>query len=251
MKCKERCFYVYEHISPSGKVYIGQTNNLRKRWYPSNYKGCEIFYRAIQKYGWDNLIHRVIARKCTKQEADYLEKRLIAFYKAQGISYNITDGGSGLLGCIPWNKGTKGQMPPTWNKGLSWSDEIREKISKTKKGRKLGKQTPLHILHKAEKRKVPILQFDVDGRYIREWASAKNVEEAKGFNRKAIGACLNNKSNSAFGYIWVYKNNFSMCDVLDKAQKYIKGTKYFMKHSIPDYINPVGLNSIDKILNML
>lgn len=254
MKCENKGHYVYEHISPSGKVYVGQTNNLQKRWFPSSYKGCMVFYKAIIKYGWNNLTHRIVARKLTQEEANYLEKRLIGYYKSKGLSYNITDGGEGTMGYTPWNKGTKGIMPSPWNKGVSCSEETRAKISKSKLGRKLGKQSPLHIKHKAEKRKIPILQFDIDGRYIREWDSAKDVEVCRGFNRKTIGRCLTDDANSAFGYIWIYKKDFNVFHLLDKIEKFEKfekGIKYIVRPKVPLGIEKDKPNNIVKWLNTI
>ena len=56
--------YCY-HCIPTGKKYIGQTNNesRRKREHFSYYKkksrDCK-FYRAVKKYGWDNFIYGVV-----------------------------------------------------------------------------------------------------------------------------------------------------------------------------------------------
>ena len=48
-------YFIYAHITPSGKIYIGQTNNIKRRWQPSQYKYCSYFEKAIQKYGWDHI----------------------------------------------------------------------------------------------------------------------------------------------------------------------------------------------------
>lgn len=101
-------YYVYSHTSPSGKVYIGQTNNLKRRWgyngehYKNKKKdGSYIqpsFARAIDKYGWDNFAHNILLEGISKSEADYAEKYLIRWYKIHNLSYNITDGGEGTSG---------------------------------------------------------------------------------------------------------------------------------------------------------
>ena len=50
--------------------------------------------------------------------------------------------------------------------------------------------------------KKPILQFDLDGNFIREWGSATDVgRKVKG----NICNCLKGKLPSAYGYIWKYK----------------------------------------------
>ena len=102
--------FIYTHTSPSGKVYVGQTVNIKRRWgyngehYKNKKKdGSYIqisFARAIDKYGWDNFRHEIILENISKSEADYAEKYLIRWYKIHGISYNITEGGEGTLGFV-------------------------------------------------------------------------------------------------------------------------------------------------------
>ena len=50
--------------------------------------------------------------------------------------------------------------------------------------------------------KIPILQYDLDGNFIREWSSATDVGEEV---RKGISQCLRGKSKSSYGYVWKYK----------------------------------------------
>ena len=48
----------------------------------------------------------------------------------------------------------------------------------------------------------PILQFDLDGNFIREWECPADVgNEVRG----NIRHCLKGKTKSAYGYIWKYK----------------------------------------------
>ena len=91
---------VYKHISPSNKVYIGITSVLPcERWARGRgYKECPMFYKAIQKYGWDNIEHKILIDHLTFEEAIEVERQLIAYYKSICKSYNVTDGGEGLYG---------------------------------------------------------------------------------------------------------------------------------------------------------
>lgn len=93
-----RLYCVYMHKNKqNGKVYIGQTcQKPERRW--SNgygYKGCPKFYKAIQKYGWNNFEHIIIQDHLSKEEADNLEKELITKYNStsQETGYNISIGG--------------------------------------------------------------------------------------------------------------------------------------------------------------
>lgn len=61
-------------------------------------------YRAIQKYGWDNIEHNILFENLTQEQAFEKEKELIAKYKTNitrygsDYGYNLTDGGEGTLG---------------------------------------------------------------------------------------------------------------------------------------------------------
>lgn len=92
-------FYIYKLISPSGKIYIGQTNNPDRRWQGSGkgYKNSPHLYAAIQKYGWENFTREIIEENLSKREADEKEKYYIKLYDSTNISigYNMAEGGTG------------------------------------------------------------------------------------------------------------------------------------------------------------
>ena len=55
------------------------------------------------------------------------------------------------------------------------------------------------------KRSKPVLQYDQDGNFIKEWPSANEVERQLGFGNGNISACCLGKYKQAYGYIWHYK----------------------------------------------
>lgn len=79
---------VYEHISPSNKVYVGITSkNPLRRWkggkgYVRNDNHQPLFANAIIKYGWDNFKHNIVASELTFEEACNMEISLIRKYKS-------------------------------------------------------------------------------------------------------------------------------------------------------------------------
>ena len=97
----EVSYTVYKHTTPSGKVYIGITNQKpERRWRKGNGyfpKSGEItpFCKAITKYGWNNITHEIIASHLTTDEACVMEKKLIKEYKANDsrYGYNVLIGG--------------------------------------------------------------------------------------------------------------------------------------------------------------
>ena len=61
------------------------------------------------------------------------------------------------------------------------------------------------ITHKDNVRKgrnKPILQYTLDGEFVREWPSAMDVGKEVQSN---ICTCLKGRTNSAYGYKWAYK----------------------------------------------
>ena len=94
---------VYVHIVPkeiSGyewdKYYVGITSiGVKARWgSDGNMYKKQGFYNAIQKYGWDNIQHEIIADNLTLEEASMLEIRLIKELDSYGDhGYNNNLGG--------------------------------------------------------------------------------------------------------------------------------------------------------------
>jgi group I intron endonuclease len=139
-------YTVYKHTTPSGKVYIGITKqNPKKRWQNGNgYKHNTYFYRAILKYGWENIKHEILYEGLTKERACDLEIQLIDKYDATNPSkgYNTSTGGEcGSLGVHP-SKETREKLR---KKATNPSKETRKKMSEARKGKKLPEYWKQHI----------------------------------------------------------------------------------------------------------
>lgn len=89
-------YYVYRHISPSNKSYIGITKDIKKRWYGKGkgYVTCTKFNNAIKKYGWDNFKHEILEKNLSKEEAYNMEKFYIKKFDSIANGYNISEGGN-------------------------------------------------------------------------------------------------------------------------------------------------------------
>lgn len=76
----EECHYtVYIHIFPNQKKYVGITGQRTKdRWRVNGngYKPQKLVYRAIKKYGWENIEHIIVAENLSVTKAGELEKKL-------------------------------------------------------------------------------------------------------------------------------------------------------------------------------
>lgn len=126
---------VYRHTSPSNKVYIGITKqNVKTRWeYGYGYISCVLFYKAIKKYGWNNIKHEILFSGLSEDKAKELEINLIRHYKALGISYNITDGGDGTVGRKKTDR--EKELLRKAHLGIKLSEETKRKMSESRKGK--------------------------------------------------------------------------------------------------------------------
>lgn len=60
-------------------------------------------------------------------------------------------------------------------------------------------------INRANSKRVPILQLDMNDNIIREFNSAKEAEATLGFNSSNITNCCRGKYKSMYGYKWKYK----------------------------------------------
>ena len=92
-------YIVYIHTNRINKKrYVGITSQKPdERWrHGEGYKHCVLFYRAIQKYGWDSFDHEIVADNLTQKEAEDMEMFLIAEFNSncKESGYNISEGGN-------------------------------------------------------------------------------------------------------------------------------------------------------------
>lgn len=82
-------YSVYIHTFPNGKRYVGRSKKPLTRW--NNGRGYitnETMYRDIEKYGWNNIEHSIIAENLTLEEANRLERNIIDCYNLVEEGYN-------------------------------------------------------------------------------------------------------------------------------------------------------------------
>lgn len=94
-------YIVYSHVFPNGKRYIGITKtDVDKRWMNGKgYKTQPKIAKAIEKYGWENVTHEILAVGLTQEMANTLEQFYIEKYDSMNNGYNATIGGDNILTC--------------------------------------------------------------------------------------------------------------------------------------------------------
>ena len=91
---------------------------------------------------------------------------------------------------------------------LRWvtkKENMNNPLTKTKMQINAGKPSKGKYGKKHHRSK-PIIQYDKEGNFIKEWDCANDVERVLGISNKHIGSVCLGKRKSCGGYIWKYKN---------------------------------------------
>lgn len=209
---EDKTYIVYLHVNPKNKkVYVGITNqNVYKRWKNGHgYTKCKKFYNAILKYGWNNFKHIVLCKTC-KDNALFLEKTLVKYYKSRNLSYNITDGGEDSIPSMLGKHHTSEAKEKISKAGKRpCSVEKKTKISIANSGASngmFGKTMPINTkvaIIAAISR--PVLQLDLDNNIINRFSSASEAERQLNGKGSHVSCCCLGKRKTAYGYKWKYE----------------------------------------------
>ena len=63
------------------------------------------------------------------------------------------------------------------------------------------------IARRAKKFSKPVIQFDKNGNFIKEWTSSREIQRQLGYSASHIRSCCCNLIPSAYGFIWKHKEN--------------------------------------------
>ena len=209
-------YNVYIHIFPNSKVYIGITSQKPKRRWNNGqgYKNNQYMTNAIMKYGWDNVIHKILYTNLKKEEAEEIEIKLIKEYKANNkrYGYNIEYGGchNGKTSEITRkriseaNKGKHNSPKTEFKKGhiTIITEEIKQKISEKNKGKHASVRTEFKKGHKPlNVRKVLCIESDV------VYDTIKKASEDTDVMACHISQVCNGKRKSAGKLHWKFIEN--------------------------------------------
>ena len=241
----ERKSGIYMWTSPSGKSYIGQAVNLKKRYnsflrFNKNYSGDKI-NNARKKYNNESDWKYEVLEYCDVNELDEREKYYIALYDTINNGYNCESGGNENKIVSDESKqkmseAMKGENNPMYGKHLT--EEHKSKLSEAMKGKYCGEKHPMWGRHLTEeqKRKISegmkgekhpmygkhcddeikdkirlrhnkaVVQYTKEGEFVAEYESALMAKNITGINNGDIGACCRGKRKSAGGFKWTFKN---------------------------------------------
>lgn len=236
---------IYKITSPNDRIYIGQSENIDKRWYLHRYKPkgekMTFIHNSLNKYGWENHIFEII-EECDKKSLNLREIYWIDFYKSNIRKHknkrglNLTDGGTS--GTRPKKKIYQYSLDNKLIKIWSSIEEVVDKLDYDKTGLMKccqGKKNTANgykwsykkdkILEVIEKIFIngPVLQIGENSSIV-EWDSPKQAAHhlSTKLNKRirtvqsGIYHAINGKKKTYLGYIWKSKNPFSQTDFLNK-----------------------------------
>ena len=205
--------YIYLIIDLTNwKKYVGQHHYHIEGQLDPNYHGSGHIIKMIYKKR-PHTLKEVYLKTCyTQEELDEWEKYYIKLFNTlYPNGYNLTEGGNGGVPC----------------------EETRRKISNANKGKLIGKKNPFYGKHHSEENKIKwsekkkgkhlseelkrklsksntngkcskkVLQFTLDGEFIREWPSVMECSR-NGYDFRNISACCRGERKSAYGFKWCY-----------------------------------------------
>ena len=244
---------IYRITSPTGKIYIGQSWDIKKRW--QAYKGInpqrdvKYLYHSLRKYGWINHTSEVIfvLLNPTQEDLNYFEVYFWKQHKVRGdemlnlrkpgkasrhteeTKKKVSESKKGQRKGIKFTDEHKRRIGES-QKGKFISEETRKKLSVANKGKKLteeqrnkislaSKGKP-HSKQHVAKFKIPIIQSALDGTFIKRWDSAKDIMTALSMSHtNSIRQCCKGSRESALGFIWKYE------DINSQKTKYKRHVK--------------------------
>jgi len=218
---------VYMIKSPTNKIYIGQSRNLKKRI--TSYKNMNLrnkkqsgIWNSLIKHGSLNHTYEIL-ELCKLEDLNIRERYYQEFYNSvrDGLNcvYVSTDEKPSIF-----SDETKKKMSKAMKKyyetnkhpslGMNHTADSIEKMRISATGRVFSKEVNLSkgrkgsisqmkgLFGKDNPISQKIKQYTLGGEFIKEWDSAMDVKRELGFSNSNISSCCSGNLKSSSGFIW-------------------------------------------------
>ena len=215
---------IYKITSPSGRLYVGKTHDLRKR---INAYKCDVrknrkdlkLHNSLRKYGWDAHILEVIeeVEDCLLDEREiYWIAELNTYCYKNPKGLNMTLGGDGQRSTWMHNierrrkqaQRFSGEGNPFY--GKRHTEEFKKKKSKqsSEYNKKHNIRIPEWGIEKGRKAKRrEIVCYDLNGVFVKEYPSLALASSELNMHHSCITDSLRGKKSQAKGYVFRYKTD--------------------------------------------
>jgi hypothetical protein len=187
---KNKICGIYKITSPSGKIYIGESDNIKQRWYTYKSLSCRNqpkLYASLNKYDPKNHTYEII-ELCNFELLHCRERYWQEFYEVmdegKGLNLKLTE-----CGC-------KKQLP---------SSEVRVKIRNTK-------------IKQWKNKTKKIYQYNLDGSFIKTWDSIRDIRENLGISFAYIRRQITKDCPKACNYLWSHSDRIFSEEIIKRAK---------------------------------
>mgnify|MGYP003435005267 CR=1 FL=1 len=231
----------------TGQIYIGSSGDLKRRekdHFKSliNQKHRNIkLQRSFNKYGLDNFVFSVIefvvdTNKLINKEQFYVDtfnpyfnmckiivNSSLGIKRSKEVCEKLSKAQTGMIHSDERRKKKSVSQGGEnhWTKKKNFSEESRIKMSETHKKRIINGGTTYFTENKLTKEQremgakslrakicKPIVQLDLNNKFIKEWSSARECL-IYGYNPSGISSCCMKKNKTHKNFKWLYKKEYN------------------------------------------
>ena len=213
---------IYKITSPSGRIYVGQTSDFKKRYASHKHflkKGDRqyILYNSFKKHGFENhkfeIIEEVPDEKLNEREVFWI-KELNTCVHDNKRGMNMTPGGESGSG--PWMHDIErrkkqaqkfsGVGNPFFGKQHTEEFKIKKSKEVSEYNKKIGWKIPEWGVIKGRLKVMkPIVGYDSSGNFIGEFQSFTAAAKLLNISIEAVRDSANQRTSQAKGYHFKYK----------------------------------------------